>query len=278
MGTDDRFSDLKYAMNTRLFLLMAGVVLIFNAVTSTATQSMNWISIAKIVSEYDGEVPPEEPAAASAAETALSVDEAVLSAAEAPEAVLSAAEGTASLAEEPASADSGAAAAEAPADTGSGDASGTQELDVPALIRSMNSLGITVDDLRLVGYAGLVMVVIRVIVGFLCVLFSNRVNRANITFTAAIILAVCEAVYAILLLSKSALSIGALLYTVIITGILLVGAIRMRKIAKHDPGRVLALQPSRSARRPEPEAPKKSIHDRVMMNAGDDEETEKRDE
>ena len=251
MEPDERLNDIKYAMNTRLFLLMAGVVLVFNAITSTVPQSSNWLSIAKIVSEYDGEVPPEETAPVS-------------SAAEEAEAV-------SSVAEEPAAAESGTVSVESPADAGSGEDAASQEMDVPALIRSMNSIGITVGDLKVVGYAGLVMALIRSIIGILCVLLCNRVNKAHITFAAAIILVVCEVLYTALLFFKAALSIGSLLYTVIITGILLFGAIRMRKIAKNDPGRILAVETARPVRSPRQEAPKKSLHDRATMKTDDEE-------
>ena len=53
METGDRFNQLKYAMNTRMFLLIAGILLIFNSVTSNIPYGMRFFAIAQMVSEYE---------------------------------------------------------------------------------------------------------------------------------------------------------------------------------------------------------------------------------
>ena len=213
MGPDDKLKDVKYAMNTRMFLLFAGIFLLFNSVTSTIPYGFRWLTVTKIVTEYE-EKNAENPDAASSAES--------------------------------------------------------DEMDVAALIQDMKTLNITTDDLRTVGIANIVMAVIRIIIALVCILFANRVDKSRITLAAVITLAVCEVVFAILMYFKNSLRIGSLLYAVLLTGFLLFGAIRMRKISKSDPGRILAVNTARRSPSASGQTPprKKSIRERAMMGSG----------
>jgi hypothetical protein len=146
----------------------------------------------------------------------------------------------------------------------------SDEMDVAALIQDMKTLNITTDDLRTVGIANIVMAVIRIIIALVCILFANRVDKSRITLAAVITLAVCEVVFAILMYFKNSLRIGSLLYAVLLTGFLLFGAIRMRKISKSDPGRILAVNTARRSPSASGQTPprKKSIRERAMMGSG----------
>lgn len=265
METGDRFNQLKYAMNTRMFLLIAGILLIFNSVTSNIPYGMRFFAIAQMVSEYEangGSGNKEVTAPEGKAESPVSGVESVVESVAADlqeSAVESVAEGI----QEKAAA---------------GTQTNSQEPDVAALKADMDKLGVTVSDFRKVGVMNIVMGVIRLLIGLLCVVFCNRVDKARLTFIAAIILAVCEALFAIFLYINRFLGLGSLLYSVLITGILLFGAIRMRKLAKENPERKFAMEPGkRGGGASRPAAPKKSIKERAMMGSEADEE-EKQDE
>ena len=264
METGDRFNQLKYAMNTRMFLLIAGILLIFNAVTSNIPYGMRFFAIAQMVSEYEangGSGNTEVTAPESVAEGVVSGVES---------AVESVAEGAASGVE---------SVVESIQENASNSAqNSSQEPDIGALKADMDKLGVTVSDFRKVGVMNIVMGVIRLLVGLLCVVFCNRVDKARLTFIAAIILAVCEVLFAVFLYINRFLGLGSLVYAALITGILLFGAIRMRKLARENPERKFAMEPGqRGGGASRPAAPKKSIKERAMMGSEADEE-EKQDE
>ena len=302
MEQNEKLKQIKYAMNTRMFLLAAGIFLIFTAVTSTGQDALRWFGIVQVVTDYDKDVAegkivppaeeentetvsseetvPEEAAEAdpdtasetddkaaettdAAAETADSAAEAADTDAEAADDAAEAAEATDTDAES-----AGAAAGETQAAD-----EASREIDVPALKKDMETLGITLADLRILGIACIIIAVIRIIAGVICVKFSNRVDRADITFKTVIALTVAEVLYAAVTFFMKALFVGSLLYTILILGALYLGAIRMRKLHKADPERVFAVPP---ARRPAPQAaaPKKSLHDRAKMNTDIENEPE----
>ncbi len=279
METEDRFVRAKYAMNTRMFLLIAGVILIFNAVTSAFPYGMRLLSVARLVSEYQ-----EDGAAAAVTEDAAVSGAETVSAAEAAAAEVSAMSGAETVsAAEAAAAETGAmsgaeaVSAVSGAETESAAAAASQEIDVGALKSDMEKLGVTVSDFRRVGVMNIVMAVIRIAVGFLCVVFCNRVDKSRLTLTAAIALVVCEVIFAVLMYLNRFLGIGSLLYSAMIAGLLLVGALRMRKIAREDPDRKLAVENVRRPAAERPEAAKRSIKEKAMMGGeaedGEEEQT-----
>ena len=208
MEPGNRFSEMKYAVNTRMFLMIAGMILIFNALTSTIPSGMRLTAMARLVSEYEEGTPAEE-----------------------------------------------------------------EGVDVGALKEDMEKLGITVSDLRLVGRMNMVMAVVRMAAGILCLVFCNRVDKSRMILVCAIALAACEVIFAVFMYFNRFLGIGTLFYSALLTGILLFGAIRMRKIAREDPDRKLLLQPAqRRTAGARPEAPKKSIKERAMMGSASDDQ------
>ncbi len=183
--------------------MIAGIILVFNALTSTVPSGMRLSAMARLVSEYKEDAPAEE-----------------------------------------------------------------EGVDVGALKQDMDQLGITVSDLRRVGVMNIVMAVIRIAAGFLCVVFCNRVDKSRLLLICTVALAACEVVFAVFLYVNRFLGIGTLLYSVLLTGLLLFGAIRMRKIARENPDRRLLLEPVRKpVEGARPETPKKSIKERAMMGS-----------
>ena len=140
------------------------------------------------------------------------------------------------------------------------------EIDVSSLLESMETLGITVSDLRLLGTVCIIICVIRIAAGFVCVLFSNRVDKANITLKVVIGLGVCEVIYEVFLLIKKAIMLGSLLFSFVIVGFLLWAALKMRDLQKAYPNRKYALESTRNTAKKAAAAPKKTIHDRAMIN------------
>ena len=141
------------------------------------------------------------------------------------------------------------------------------EIDVSSLLESMETLGITVSDLRLLGTVCIIICVIRIAAGFVCVLFSNRVDKANITLKVVVGLGVCEVIYEVFLLIKKAMMLGSLLFSFVIVGFLLWASLKMRDLQKAYPNRKYALESTRNTAKKVTAAPKKTIHDRAMINA-----------
>ena len=140
------------------------------------------------------------------------------------------------------------------------------EIDVSSLLESMETLGITVSDLRLLGTVCIIICVIRIAAGFVCVLFSNRVDKANLTLKVVVGLGVCEVIYEVFLLIKKAMMLGSLLFSFVIVGFLLWAALKMRDLQKAYPNRKYALESTRNTAKKAAAAPKKTIHDRAMIN------------
>ena len=145
---------------------------------------------------------------------------------------------------------------------------GTVAADINAseLLEYMESNGITVSDLRLLGTVCIIICVIRIAAGFVCVLFYNRVDKANITLKVVIGLGVCEVIYGIFLRYKKAMMFFNLLFALVIAGFLLWAALIMRDLQKAYPNRKYALERTRNTAKKAAAAPKKTIHDRAMIN------------
>ena len=339
MEQNDRMKNTKNAMNARLLLLMAGLFLLVNAITTTGRNGLSWIGLAQMVEESaaqmeeeaagvksgsaatettaaaEGEEPAAETAealsgeeagkdaAASADTDTAAVNEAAgVSAEEAPAepegkteeaqdaaasadtdaAAADAAEkdgdtAAAEPAEETEDTAGAAEAAEGTADAAAQtDAAAQQEIDMHALMENMKEMGITVADLRRIGIVGVITAVAEIIVGLLCALFANRVDRAKITLSAVSCLMVVEIAQVLFLLLKRALSIASIIGALLLPGALLWAAVKMYKLHKAYPERVYALNPrGGSNNRPAaPPAPKKSLKERAMMDTHADSEND----
>ena len=268
MEQQDKMKEIKYAMNARMFLVIASIVLMVNAASSTLMDGFRWFGIVSMVEEYDKENAGKQDQVESTA-AKENTDAAVEATDTSKE--KTAAEDTESekaAANEETSTDGETPTAGDAANT----AEGTQEIDVAALKKDMNALGITVNDFRILGIACIVMVVIRLIIGLICLRLSNRVDKAGITMTAVIILIAAEIAYVLLMFFKHALFLGSLLYTILVLVFMFLGAKRMRKLHQMDPERVYAVNTVRQAQQKKAaaQAPRKSIRDRAMMSTNTD--------
>ena len=230
MDQKEKLKQMKYAMNARMFLIAAGLFLIFTAVTSTGQDGLRWFGIAKVVTDYDRDVaegkitppPAEEETKETVSEekTENTAETDAESEEMKSETDAGSAEVKAETEDESGTADTDssnkeeAAETEAAAETASENTETTdasaaeetaQEIDVPALKRDMATLGISVGDLKFLGIACFVIAVIRIFVGVICVKFSNRVDRSSITLKAVIGLAIAEVLYAAVMFLKKAL-------------------------------------------------------------------------
>ena len=157
MEPRDRMKESKMALNGRLLLLLIGIMLVFNGITTSGRNGLGWMSLAKSVDELENE--PETEAAESGAE-AGKTEEAVESSAE-------------------------SEIAEGQGETTAGETGAAPELDLHVLARQMDASGITTGDLRMLGILSLIAMVFEVCVGLLCAVFSNRVDKSKITWIAA---------------------------------------------------------------------------------------------
>lgn len=264
--------QLKTAMNARMILMAAGLFLLFNAVTTTSQEGLRWFNIVHLITQYDEDV------ASGKIQPSVDVDaeEKSGTAAEADETTVDTENEEASSGDAKEDNASGETAAKSETDAtqeavaSQEAATESQEIDIPALKTEMETLGITLSDLRLMGIACYVMTLIRIFAGVVCVRFSNRVDRAGITLKTVIGLIAVEIIYILFQFFKRALFLGSVLYTVIICGALLWGALKMKKLAEEDPERIYAVQPAaRKSANVQP-APKKSLRDKAMMNTSSD--------
>lgn len=245
--------ELKTAINARMILMAAGLFLLFNAVTTTSQDGLRWFNIVHLITQYDEDVASgkiQPPAKTESVESEAA-----------------SAESNADTASAEPAAESEADSTEPAAET---EAAASQEIDIPALKTEMETLGITLADLRLLGIACYIMTVIRILAGVICVRFSNRVDRAGITLKTVIGLIIAEVIYLLLLFFKRALFLGSILYTALICGALLWGALKMKKLSKEDPERVYAVTPAKQRAVDKPAAPQKSLRDKAMMNTHTD--------
>ena len=280
MEQNDKMKDARRSLNARLLLLAVGIMLVVNAAVSSLRTGLGWLSLADLVTQTQlqgvqtaAEEAPAEEAAAKEAPAAPAEEAA------APESP--AEEGAAQEAPTEEAAAQEAPAEEAPAEEATPaegaaaqeeSAEGT-EFDIQVFIEEMDRSGLTAGDLRGFGIAYLISAVLEIIVGMICVVFSNRVDKSKITFTAAIILVVWELIFVVYLLLRGGLMLSVLLNSVLLPIVLLWNAWVMRKLAKEDPTRIFAVKPNRApAKKPAEPAPKKSIRDRVDWASGDRDE------
>ena len=292
MEQNDKLKDAKRSINARLLLLAVGIMLVVNGAISSGRTGLNWLSLAKLVTETQAEQASDK-AEATAAEPAELTEETTEAAAELKEeagkpeeASAISAEGTeaaetaagsdeaaeagetAAVSEGTAEGEETAAASEAAAgteETAATPADGTGDtFDVHTLMEEMDKAGLTVKDLRIFGIFFVIAAVLEVLVGLICALLSNRVDKSKITFTATIILVAWELIFVIFLMLRGGLMLSTLLNSLLLPAVLLWAAWQMRKMAKADPERILAVKPnSTPVRKPAAPAPKKSIKERA---------------
>ena len=268
MEPRDKMKENKLALNGRLLLLLVGIMLVFNGITSSGRNGLGWLGLADAVEEIRN-TPQEEKAAPE--ETASEEAAPAQDGAETEEAAP--AQGGAETEEETA-----AAATETTGETAA------QMPDLDELVRQMEASGISTSDLRLLGILSLIITFFEVCVGLLCAFFSNRVNKSKITLTGVIVLLVAEVAFVAVYFVKGALTLSLLLNSIFLPLVLLWSATRLRKLAKLDPERIYAVTPARdrgfsaNGRKAEkkPSAPsetpaKSSIRDKAMWKSDSDE-------
>ena len=143
------------------------------------------------------------------------------------------------------------------------------ELDIETIAAQMEEVGVTADDLKLLGIICLITAAFEAIIGLICALLSNRVDRSKITLSAVILLLVVECVFLIVLAVKGALMISNLIYSLLLPLVLLWSVFRLRKLAKADPDRIYAVKQNRQPQKPAMpvnSAPKKGLKERAMMS------------
>lgn len=143
------------------------------------------------------------------------------------------------------------------------------ELDIETIAAQMEEVGVTADDLKLLGMICLITAAFEAIIGLICALLSNRVDRSKITLSAVILLLVVECVFLIVLAVKGALMISNLIYSLLLPLVLLWSVFRLRKLAKADPDRIYAVKQNRQPQKPAMpvnSAPKKGLKERAMMS------------
>ena len=143
------------------------------------------------------------------------------------------------------------------------------ELDIETIAAQMEEVGVTADDLKLLGIICLITAAFEAIIGLICALLSNRVDRSKITLSAVILLLVVECVFLIVLAVKGALMISNLIYSLFLPLVLLWSVFRLRKLAKADPDRIYAVKQNKQQQKPAMpvnSAPKKGLKERAMMS------------
>ena len=139
-----------------------------------------------------------------------------------------------------------------------------EEFDIGLFTEEMDKAGLTTTDLRSFGIIYMISAVIELLAGLVCVLFSNRVDKSKITFTAAIILAIWELVFVAFLLLRGGLMLSVLFNSILLPLILLWSSWQLRKMAQTDPKRIFAVNPGGAPVRKEiAPKPKKTIKERA---------------
>ena len=155
MDQSEKIGLARMAINARLLLLLAGIMLILNAITQSGRMGLGYLNFADLMDKQAAVAGEKAPGGAESMTERLSEAASANAAAEA------------------AGAAAGATAAE-------GEAEMMTEPDPEAIATMFLEAGVTSGDMRLVGIASLVAAVFEIWVGAVCVLFSNRVNRYRV--------------------------------------------------------------------------------------------------
>lgn len=155
------------------------------------------------------------------------------------------------------------------------------ELDIETIAAQMEEVGVTADDLKLLGIICLITAAFEAIIGLICALLSNRVDRSKITLSAVVLLLAVECVFLIVLAAKGALMVSNLIYSLFLPLVLLWSVFRLRKLAKADPDRIYAVKQNKQQQKPampvDP-APKKGLKERAMMNLSEETDADAQEE
>ena len=280
MDETDKLKEMRSALNARLFLLILGVLLVLNGVTSTGRNGLAYRNLAAAIDERivlketlpdkkesDDNRAEERAAAEDAAEnadkTAVDADQDTADADQNDKKAADAGQNAGS------ESDSGK---QNGSDNRGNETAGTEqsaEEQLDSFILQMDEVGMTTGDLRRISVFFLVAAFFEIVVGLICAILSNRVDRAKITFTAVCILLVVELVFLIFMTLNNGLMLSMLINCLLIPIALLWSSWKMLKLSKADPSRKYAAESRRTAG-PRPEAPSpapappRSIKDRAM--------------
>ena len=264
----NNMKEMSAAINARLFLLFLGIMLMVNALTVSLRNGVGYIRFAAIMEKMvtEGTYPPQTELAT-----------------EAPEEVSSEA-----LAETLSEASTEVTAQPQMPQT-----------DEEVAVQLLDG-GVDYRDLRMMGILSIIQVIAEPIVGFICAVLANRVDKSKITFLAAATLVGVEVVVLAVQFFMGAMRLSSLLYSLIMPLVLLWAARKLRQLAKADPERVYAVlprdkqRPSRPAGKNQssaapaqsgeaaPQTPAggasagagKSLRERAMMHVNEDEPAE----
>ena len=271
----DSMKQTRKASSARMFLLMIGVLLIFNAVTTNIRYGTSWLGMAALVEDTlkEDALKGDAQKADDRKEDVRKEDSSV------PETETQTAENV------PGGAEKLTEAAPGEAEEETGIASENTEFDVHELIQQMEASNVTVSNIRISGIAFLIAAVFEILTGLICVLFSNRVDRSRITLTATIVLVAVEICFIALLIVNRMFGITMLIYSMLLPIVLVWNARKLRQIAVEEPERVYAVQPagrmvSGDRKAKEVQAPKKSksLRERAMAATGGDDHEPMEDE
>ncbi len=263
----NNMKEMSAAINARLFLLFLGIMLMVNALTVSLRNGTGYLKFADIMEKMveEGTYPPAQAELASEAPEEATTEE----------------------------------LSEASTETGVSAQPQMPQTDEEVAVQLLDG-GINPKDLRVMGILCMIQMIAELIVGFICAVLANRVDKSKITFLAAAALIGVEAVVLTVQFVMGAMRLSSLLYSIIMPIVLLWSARKLRQLAKADPKRVYAVlprdkqkpsgQPGNSqgtgARTPSGAAGSnaaaggavsgsgKSLRDRAMMHVEDEPETE----
>ena len=219
---NDELKDISRAMNARLFLLFVGIMMMVNALSVSFRTGTGLFTLAKTMDTVIAEHPSLTDELT--AETEAVSEEVLETAKEAATEALST-EGT----------------TEAAAD-GSSDQMSDEER-----VKGLLAIGMTSDKIRILAVFFIIQAIVELAAGFISILFCNRVDKAKITFTTALVLVGVEIVIVCLVYEfmQGALMLSSLIYSIVLPLLMLWAANKMRKFAKADPKRVYAVAPGK---------------------------------
>ena len=145
-------------------------------------------------------------------------------------------------------------------------------------VELLQTAGVGSTFLKVAGVCFILDGIWEVVVGFISVKNSNRIDKSKLTLKMVISLLVVEILMQVYLFLAGLANLGFLFTALLLPLIMLWGVTRFRKIAKEEPERKFAVDPAKNKRRScsqnQPAAPKKSIRERAAMQVRvDNEET-----
>ena len=246
---NDELKDISRAMNARLFLLFVGIMMMVNALSVSFRTGTGLFTLAKTMDTVIAEHPSLTDELT--AETEAVSEEVLETAKEAATEALST-EGT----------------TEAAAD-GSSDQMSDEER-----VKGLLAIGMTSDKIRILAVFFIIQAIVELAAGFISILLCNRVDKAKITFTTALVLVGVEIVCLVYEFMQGALMLSSLIYSIVLPLLMLWAANKMRKFAKADPKRVYAVAPGKKRSKGKSSSGEngasgadRSLRDRAMMQS-----------